>query len=126
MFRCSSHDYYEEVSCSPKPRSGVVTGLDVGDGVEDVVVAAVEHGGNGAWAVLDLNVQGAVAGLGVLCVAVGVSGGRGEGMGGRGGGWSSCFTVGALLEVWGLRIALVADRASRIIVGEVCYFIYHH
>ena len=38
----------------------------------------------------------------------------------------SCFTIGALLSVWGLRIALVADRASRIIVFTNFYFIYHH
>ena len=30
--------------------------------------------------------------------------------------WSSCFTIGALFSVWGLRITLVAGRASRIIV----------
>ena len=30
--------------------------------------------------------------------------------------WSSCFTIGALFSVWGLRIALIASRASRIIV----------
>jgi len=41
-------------------------------------------------------------------------------------GWSSCFTIGALLFVWGLRIALVADPASRIIVPFMLYFIYHH
>ena len=37
-------------------------------------------------------------------------------------GWSSCFTIGALLELWGLRIALVAYRASRIIVSVKHYF----
>ena len=31
-----------------------------------------------------------------------------------------------LLEVWGLRIALVAGRASRIIVKKKAYLIYHH
>jgi len=41
-------------------------------------------------------------------------------------GWSSCFTIGALLMLWGLRIALVADRASRIIVLSKFYFIYLH
>ena len=30
--------------------------------------------------------------------------------------WSSCFTIGTLFVVWGLRIALVADFASRVIV----------
>ena len=49
----------------------------MGDGVEEVVVARVEHGvdhapghaEHGATAVLDLNVEGAVAGLGVLDLA---------------------------------------------------------
>ena len=40
--------------------------------------------------------------------------------------WSSCFTIGTLLSVWGLRIALVADRASRMIVSAEACFIYHH
>ena len=46
-------------------------------------------------------------------------------VGDEGGSWSSCFTIGTLLSVWGLRIALVADPASRIIVCPHSYFIYH-
>jgi len=46
-------------------------------------------------------------------------------VGDEGGSWSSCFTIGTLLSVWGLRIALVADPASRIIVLMFAYFIYH-
>jgi len=41
-------------------------------------------------------------------------------------GWSSCFTIGTLFAVWDLRIVLVADRASHIIVKKLKYFIYHH
>ena len=41
-------------------------------------------------------------------------------------GWFSCFATGALLDVWGLRIARVADLACRIKVLKKPYFIYLH
>merc|ERR1719232_1207668 len=63
----------------PPSRSGdlVAINLVVGDGVEEVVVAGVQHGvdhapgdaQHGRAAVLDLNIEGAVAGLGVLDLA---------------------------------------------------------